>query len=73
MPVTVAMVASLLSSVAQKGHQEDDNYPVLATSSRTNERTALIFKNVLEIKDEGGMASGFQPQVELVAFWAGIG
>ncbi len=80
-PTTVTTVTSLLSSVAKEGHQEDDNYPalarcretMLAASSRTNKRTALVFKTSLELKDEEGRASGIKPQLEFLAFWAGIG
>ncbi len=79
--MTVAMVASSLSSVARSGHQEDDDYPALArrwrmtlaTSLMTRERTALISETVLGMGDEGGMTSGFQPQLVFVAFRAGIG
>jgi len=72
-PATVATVASSLSSVARSGHQEDDDYPVLAASPRTNERSALAPKTVLGRSGKGGMASGFMPQVGMVAFRAGIG
>ena len=80
-PATVATVASSLSSVARSGHQEDDDYPVLArcrttrlaASSAPNERSALAPKTVLGRSGEGCMASGFKPQVGMVAFRAGIG
>ena len=39
----------------------------------SNERAALAFKTSLELKDEGGRASAFLPQVGFVAFRAGIG
>ncbi len=71
----------LLSIVARDGHQEDNNdtsparrwQTTLAVLSKTREHPALVLKTVLEIEGEGGMASGFQPQLEFVAFWAGIG
>ncbi len=70
-PATVAMIALSVSAVVRSCHQEDDYYPVLARRRETT--LAVIFKTVLELKDKGGRASGFQPQLGFVAFRAGIG
>ncbi len=80
-PATIATVALFLSFVARDRHQEDNDNPAparcwqmtLEASSMMKEHPALISKTVLGMGDEGGIASGFKPQLEFVAFWSGIG